>query len=52
MLDFACALALTGAKGVPGKELLSFTGAISIEDLKAMEQAIANGCKKVDLNEW
>jgi len=52
VLDFARALALSGVKGVPGKQLLSFTGAISLDDLKAMEQAIANGCEKVDLNEW
>ncbi len=52
VLDFARALALTGPKGVPGKQLLSFTGAISLDDLKAMEQAIDNGCEKVDMNEW
>jgi len=52
VLDFARALALTGAKGVPGKQLLSFAGAISVDDLEAMEQAIANGCEKIDLNEW
>ncbi|MDP2157570.1 MAG: hypothetical protein Q8K68_07680 [Nitrospirota bacterium] len=52
VLDFARALALSGVKGVPGKQLLSFAGAISIDDLKAMEQAIANGCEKIDLNEW
>jgi hypothetical protein len=52
VLDFARALAMTGPKGVPGKQLLSFAGAIPAEDLKAMQQAIEDGCERVDLNEW
>lgn len=52
VLDFACALAVTSPKGVSGKNLLSFAGAIPADDLKAMEQAIENGCEKVDVNEW
>ena len=52
VLDFARALALTGPKGVPGKQLLSFAGVIPADDLKTMEQAIEDDCEKVDLNEW
>jgi len=52
VLDFARALAVTGSKGVPGKQLLSFAGSIPAADLKAMEHAIEDNCEKVDLNEW
>ncbi len=52
VLDFARALALTGPKGVPGKQLLSFAGVIPADDLKTMEQAIEDDCEQVDLNEW
>ncbi len=52
VLDFARALAVTGSKGVPGKQLLSFAGSIPADDLKAMKQAIEDSCEKVDLNEW
>jgi hypothetical protein len=52
VLDFARALAVTGQKGVQGKQLLSFAGTIPVNDLRAMKQAIEGGCEKVDLNEW
>ncbi len=52
VLDFARALAVTGPKGVPGKQLLSFAGSIPADDLKAMKYAIEDSCEKVDLNEW
>ncbi|MCR4309208.1 MAG: hypothetical protein NUW14_04195 [Deltaproteobacteria bacterium] len=44
VLDFARALAVTGSKGVPGKQLLSFAGSIPADDLKAMKQAIEDSC--------
>jgi len=52
VLDFARALAITGYKGVPGKDLISFVGSIPVDDLTAMEQAIEDGCEQVDQNEW
>ena len=52
VLDFARALVVTGPKGVSGKQLLSFAGTIPADDLKAMEQAIEDGCEKVDQHEW
>ena len=52
VLDFARALAITGPKGVPGKQLLVFAGKIPVDDLKAMEQAIEESCEQVDRNEW
>jgi hypothetical protein len=38
--------------GVPGASLLRFAGAISIEDLDSMTQAIEQGCERTDANEW
>ena len=52
VLDFARALSVTGKKGVPGKNLLSFVGTIPLSDLKEMEQAIEGTCEKVDADEW
>ena len=34
--------------GVPGSELLHFAGSIEADDLRAMEQAIADGCEQVN----
>jgi len=52
VLDFAQALALSRPKGVPGRELLRFSGAISLGDLREMSQAIDEGCERVDPSEW
>ncbi len=52
VLDFARALAVTGPRGVPGKQLLSFAGSIPPDDLEVMKKAIEDGCEKADLNEW
>ena len=52
VLDFARALAMIGPKGIPGKQLLSFSGTIHADDLKDMGQAIEVGCEKVDKGEW
>lgn len=51
VLDFAQALAMSVPKGVPGKQVLKFSGAISAEDAKQMLEAIEEGCEKVG-NEW
>lgn len=51
VLDFAQALAMSVPKGVPGKQLLKFSGAISAEDARQMLEAIEEGCEKVD-DEW
>jgi len=49
VLDFAKAII---PKGVDGKSLLRFEGAISADDLKLMSKAIEEGCEKVDISEW
>ncbi|MFQ6055147.1 MAG: hypothetical protein ACE5J3_04110 [Methanosarcinales archaeon] len=52
VLDFARALAISKPRGVQGKHLLRFAGAIEADDLRAMAQAIESSCERIDLNEW
>lgn len=49
VLDFVKALI---PKGVVGKTLLRFEGAIPADDLQLMSKAIEEGCEKVDISEW
>lgn len=49
VLDFAKALV---PKGVEGKRLLIFEGAIPADDLQRMSKAIEENCEKVDIGEW
>jgi hypothetical protein len=49
VLDFTKSLI---PKGVKGKNLLRFEGAIPSDDLQVMSQAIQQGCERVDANEW
>lgn len=52
VLEFARALATARIHGVPGQNLLRFAGSIDHEDLMIIEQAIKDGCEKVNLDEW
>ena len=52
VLEFARSLVKAKGRGVPGKDLLRFAGAIEVEDLIAIERAIHEGCEKVNLDEW
>lgn len=52
VLDFTRNLTVIKNVGVPGQELLPFAGSIKKSDLESMQQAIKNGCERVDLNEW
>ena len=52
VLDFAQALVLTLPRGVPGRSLLKFCGAIDADDLRLMAEAIEAGCEQVDADEW
>jgi hypothetical protein len=49
VLDFATTLL---PKGISGKNLLRFEGAIPIDDLHLMSKAIEDGCERVDIGEW
>jgi hypothetical protein len=49
VLDFVKSLI---PKGVEGKSLLRFEGAIPADDLQLISKAIEEGCEKVDISEW
>jgi hypothetical protein len=48
VLEFTRALALSTLQGVPGKQLLRFAGTIPASDLRMMQQAIEQGCEKIN----
>ena len=52
VLVFMQGLQSVAGRGVPGKQLLRFAGSIPLDDLELMQQAIEDGCERVDLNEW
>ena len=39
-------------EGVSGESLLKYAGYFDIEELDVMQQAIAEDCERIDLNEW
>jgi len=52
VLAFVEALQKVARRGVPGRQLLEFAGAIPLDDVELMRQAIEDGCEQVDVNEW
>ncbi len=52
VLTFAQTLVSAKIRGVPGQQLLKFAGTIPFDELQLMEEAIAQDCKQVDMNEW
>jgi hypothetical protein len=52
VLVFTRSLDRRRLKGMQGKSLLSFAGAIPQKDLEMMARAIEEGCEQVDGNEW
>jgi hypothetical protein len=52
VLQFTRALAQPTPRGIPGHQLLRFAGAISLDDVRLMSEAIERGCEQVDPNEW
>jgi len=52
VLEFTRALALAAPRGVAGRELLQFAGAIPRSDVALMQKAIEQGCEQVDTDEW
>jgi len=52
VLEFVQALQVLARRGIPGKQLLQFAGAIPPRDLELMRQAIDEECEQVDLDEW
>lgn len=52
VLEFTRALRQSSPRGTPGRELLRFSGAIPLEDVRLMSEAIERACEQVDANEW
>jgi hypothetical protein len=52
VLEFTRTLAASTPRGVPGRQLLRFAGAIPQDDIRLMSEAIERGCEQVDTNEW
>ena len=52
VLEFIESLKSSAKRGVPGKNLLRFAGAIPPDDLFVMQETIESGCEQVNLNEW
>ena len=52
VLEFTRALALSAPHGIPGQRLLQFAGAIPLDDVQLMREAIEQGCEQVDASEW
>ena len=52
VLEFTRALSLSAPRGVSGKQLLRFAGAVPPGDARLMQEAIEQGCEQVDINDW
>ena len=52
VLGFVRSLRASARRGIPGTQLLQFSRAIPMDDLKLMRQAIEASCEQVDLREW
>jgi hypothetical protein len=52
VLEFTRALSISSPHGVSGQQLLRFAGAIPLDDVRLMREAIEQGCEQVDINEW
>jgi len=52
VLEFTRALAQPTPRGIPGQQLLRFAGAIPLDDVRLMSEAVERGCEQVDSNEW
>jgi len=52
VLEFTRALALSTPHGIPGQQMLRFAGAIPLDDVYLIREAIEQYCEQVDANEW
>jgi hypothetical protein len=52
VFEFTRALAVSVPRGVPGSQLLRFSGTIPPDDLQLIREAIQEGCEQADTHEW
>ncbi|MFH0975655.1 MAG: hypothetical protein V1874_07710 [Spirochaetota bacterium] len=50
--EFTHTLLLTKSKGIPGRDILKFSGIIDDNNAEELRKIIDEGCSKVDYNEW
>ena len=50
--QFVHGLVESAPKGIPGRDLLRFAGAIDAESIREMEEAIEDGCERIDPEAW
>jgi hypothetical protein len=50
VFEFTRALAVSGPRGIPGRQLIMFAGMIPPDDLQLMHQAIKAGCERMTMN--
>ena len=52
VLELSRAMAKFTSRGIPGNQLLRFSGVLNSEEARAMAKSIENGCERVDSLEW
>ncbi|MBI3990358.1 MAG: hypothetical protein HY347_12175 [candidate division NC10 bacterium] len=52
VLEFARSLRRRHIRGTPGAKVLELAVGIDPEDLKRMEEAIEEGCERIEPDEW
>jgi len=52
VLELSRAMARFTSRGIPGKQMLRFSGVLNPEDARAIAKSIENGCERVDSLEW
>jgi hypothetical protein len=52
VLEFTRNLVISAPRGIPGQQLLRFSGSISAQDIRLIKETIEQGCEQVDTNEW
>ncbi len=52
VLSYVESLNKPGKRGVVGKKLLKFSGAIAVDDLATMKKAVEADCEQVNPNKW
>lgn len=52
VLAFTISLVPDSPRGTPGEKLLRLVGTLSPEEARRMEEAIEEGCERVDPRDW
>ncbi len=50
--EFIRGMASSLPSGVPGRNLLEFSGSLDTDSARDMREAIEEGCEQIDLDRW